>query len=462
MSTNDRRFREILKCDLDAFVSAERKRFPEDETLVIDLHCHDLNSDVPDELLGRILRWPETWVSTNDVCEVLAQNGATAFTITNHNNARSCFDLLERGIDVLVGAEFTCNVPDFDVQVHVLAYGFTPSQEERLRALRGDLYRFLAYTRERELVTVLAHPLYFYGPRYVPTLLLIEKLTLLFDNFEVINGQRDTWQNLLVVDWLQNLDEERVTDLSRRAGIPADAYCRRPVHKVMTGGSDDHMALFVGTAGSRVRVPDLTQRLATEARSSLVLEALKHGDVAPYGSYTGEEKLAASFLDYFCQIVRNASDPGLIRMLLHQGSARQKIWAFLIANGMSELRRHRYTSRFIDAAHEALHGVSPGFMQKYAFAKEYRPLIRELDRIANTRRNQVASMQDQLRLSIPAIFHELNVILAGRIQAKVERYEREPRDDSPREFGNSSKVWSCRSMCVRCLAAPMGDLPDAT
>lgn len=51
-------FRQSLKNDFDAFVKQQAMRFPEKETLRIDLHCHDHNSDVPDELLGRILRWP--------------------------------------------------------------------------------------------------------------------------------------------------------------------------------------------------------------------------------------------------------------------------------------------------------------------------------------------------------------------------------------------------------------------
>jgi glycosyltransferase involved in cell wall biosynthesis len=191
------------------------------------------------------------------------------------------------------------------------------------------------------------------------------------------------------------------------------------------------MALFAGTSGSRVHVPDLANRLKIEPRSALVLEALKRGSVAPFGSYTAEERLAASFLDCFCQIVRNAGDPGLLRMLLHQGSARQKLWAFLIANGMSELRRHRFTSRFVDAAHEALHGKSPGFLQKYGFAKEYRPLVKELELIAWTHNDNPAAMDEQLRASVPAIFHELTNILADRIKVKVERYERKHRGEPP-------------------------------
>ncbi len=423
-------FRNTLRSDLERFVRHQQALFPADERLVMDLHCHDHHSDVPDELLGRILHWPETWVSTNEVRDVLARNGMDGLTITNHNNARSCWELLERGVDVLAGAEFTCFIPEHEVHIHVLTYGFTPAQEEQLFRLRQDLMKFLTYAREQDLVTILAHPLYFYSTRKIPTLDLLERLTLWFDHFEVLNGQRDTWQNLLMISWLEKLDEERISDMSRRTGIRPDTFCRHPLHKSMTGGSDDHMALFVGTTGSYLHVPNLRERIRKESVSSLALEAMKNGATAAFGSYSAEEKLAASFLDYFCQIVRRAHDPGLIRMMLHQGTVRQKMWSFLIANGIAELRRHRVTSRFIDSAHEALHGKSPGFLQKFGFSREYKPLVKELEAIARTRKTSPLDLEEQLRTSIPAIFRGLLDILGERIQIKVERYKKEQENPS--------------------------------
>ncbi len=39
--------------------------------LQVDLHCHDHNSDVPDELWGRLLRLPETWLKTKNLVKCL-------------------------------------------------------------------------------------------------------------------------------------------------------------------------------------------------------------------------------------------------------------------------------------------------------------------------------------------------------------------------------------------------------
>jgi len=143
--TGNSTFRQELRRQLETLVAKSAARFDADETIRIDLHCHDLNSDVPDEVLGRILHWPETWVSTEDVRSALQRSGAQALTITNHNNARSCWALQDLGIDVLPAAEFTCIVPDFDVHIHVLTYGLEPADEVRLNALRHNRLRLVLF-----------------------------------------------------------------------------------------------------------------------------------------------------------------------------------------------------------------------------------------------------------------------------------------------------------------------------
>ena len=128
-----RSFREQLRQDFSLFVKRQKQRFPENETLKIDLHCHDINSGWLNDPLGRVLQLPETWVTPDQVLEALNSSGMDAATITNHNNARSCFELLDRGIDVLVGAEFTCLLPESDLYMHVLVYDLEPTHVGRDR-----------------------------------------------------------------------------------------------------------------------------------------------------------------------------------------------------------------------------------------------------------------------------------------------------------------------------------------
>ncbi len=81
-------FQQLLKAEQQQFLAEQQRRFPSHETLKIDLHCHDFNSDVPDELTGRILNVPETFLPSETLIRELSRNGCNAYTITNHNNAR--------------------------------------------------------------------------------------------------------------------------------------------------------------------------------------------------------------------------------------------------------------------------------------------------------------------------------------------------------------------------------------
>lgn len=416
-------FRRNLAEELENGLLRVQSLIPATETVRMDLHCHDRNSDKPDERLGRMLGVPETWVSTDELLSTLRQNGTDLVTVTNHNNARTCWELLERGMDILPGAEFTCTLPDFDVGVHVLAYGFSPSQEERLAALRRDIYRFADYCSDQDIPTVLAHPLQFHSPGGLPPMEVMDRLGLLFERFEVVNGQRDAWQNVLTSSWVESMDEEEVRAMARRARQPVDLFTRRPFRKMGTGGSDDHMAMYAGSTGTLLHIPDFASLRAKGRKpSGLALEALRNGQLAPYGGANEEEKLAAALLDYFCQIVLNMEDPGLLRILLHKGETSEKLLALGIANGAMELRRHRVTMRFLQMVHEALRGRSPGVLAQLATSRDFRPLVRILDGVAASRRRGSVELARHVDQALPALFGQLGRILSKRIQGKSFRF----------------------------------------
>ena len=93
MREPSKHFNARVEKDLEAALIEARRTLPSADAadlLRIDLHCHDRNSDVPDETLGRLLRLPETWLPTKELVRTLRRHGSDAITITNHNNARSC------------------------------------------------------------------------------------------------------------------------------------------------------------------------------------------------------------------------------------------------------------------------------------------------------------------------------------------------------------------------------------
>ncbi|MHC1706392.1 MAG: glycosyltransferase [Bacteroidales bacterium] len=413
-------FHQSIKSEFEKYTTQNELVYPEIDTIRIDLHCHDHNSNVPDELLGRILNVPETWLPTENLLKTLRKHGMQSFTITNHNNARSCFDLLNKGEDILVGAEFSCTVPEYQTGIHVLTYGFTPEQEVALNKHRRNLYSFLDYTLENDLPTIWAHPLYHYKKNGSPPLDFFYKLALLFERFEVINGQRDTWQNLLVKRFLETLTKEKIHEIADKFHIEPDRFTKNPYKKSQAGGSDSHMGIFSGLTGSLLYIPDFEQQRKQSSISELALKAIKAGDLLPFGGHNNSEKMMITFLDYFCQIALYSKDPGLLRILLHKGEPREKINAFLISNGFAELRQHKITMKFIQLFHDSLTGVEPHFAKRWLIPSAYKPIFDQSKKMAQSFRQTPVKTAETYQNSMGQIYNMLWKILSERIKKKNE------------------------------------------
>ncbi|MEM6581892.1 MAG: glycosyltransferase [Pseudomonadota bacterium] len=410
-------FRSSLAQEFKAYIDRASQQFPREDCLRVDLHCHDHNSDKPDELWGRILGLPETWLKTKNLVRCLRENGSDVVTVTNHNNARSCWQLQEAGEDVLVGCEFTCHFPEMDLFCHVLTYGFNPEQEVVLEEKRQNIYDFLRYAAANKLPVVLPHPLYFYTRNENLDMDLFEKMAVMFQRFEVLNGQRDLWQSTLTLNWMQSLTPERIRSYARKHQLdPAEFGVDPDQPKVLTGGSDDHMGIFAGQCGSYLYLPNLQERLKTEKASDLAVEALLAGNVAPFGEVGENEKLTIALLDYFAQIATHIEDPGLLRILLHRGETWDKIACFAISNLLLELQKHKHSRKFFEFVHDALQGKKPNKMVKWKISKRYRFCIKHLEAIAEARRNSPATFVDTVNNAMSELFRELSAVMLTRIQ----------------------------------------------
>ncbi|MBN2856902.1 MAG: glycosyltransferase [Candidatus Delongbacteria bacterium] len=425
-------FQTELRTELQKFLKSESGKFPKEEILKIDLHCHDHNSNVPDELLGRILNVPETWLKTEDLITTLKTNGCDVFTVTNHNNARSNFEMIKKGTDMLIGAEFSCIAPDYGIGIHVLAYGFDQEQEKVLFDLKEDLYKFLKYAKKNDIPTVWAHPLFQYKSDGIPPFNFFMKTALLFERFEIINGQRNTWQNLLVRSWLEGLKKEDIDRLAAKFKIDISEYCNNPYKKSFTGGSDSHMGIFAGQSGCYLHIPNLKERRKKEPLSKLALEAIKKGNTAVYGSDQNTEKLTVAFLDYFNQVCLNFKDPGLTRMLLHKGSTIDKVLAFVVSNAISEIQRHKVTISFIDVFHKSFNGKIPSNFRKLFVPKAYKPVFDSAVKIAEARKEINSDTIDIFQKHITSISDQLNKVLFSRLTKKLDEI------DFEKKFENTS------------------------
>ena len=422
-SLSNSHFQEDLKNNIDGFLSLQKNKFPKYDTLKIALHCHDFNSNVPDELIGRMLRVPETWLSSERLIVELGKNGCNAITITNHNNARSCYILQNKGIDILTAAEFSCWVPDFEIGIHVLAYGFTPEQEMQLDKLRKNLYRFLQYARKHNIPTIWAHPLYHYAAKKLPSKSFFDKMLLVFERFEALNGQRDTWQNLLVKEWIEQVNPEMIDRYAEEFDIDPKEYCIDPYKKSLAGGSDSHMGFFAGMTGSLLYVPNLQERLLTSSKSELALEALRNGNIAPFGSHQNTEKLTIAFLNYVCQIALNYKDPGLVRLLLHKGETSDKILSLLVSNLFCEVKKHKVTMSFIKLIYDCMMGEKPSLLKKMLLPSHYKPIFEETVKIAEASQQTADNSIDKYYDAILSINNQLNTLLAKRLSKKIADIE---------------------------------------
>ena len=124
-----------------------------------------------------------------------------------------------------------------------------------------------------------------------------------------------------------------------------------------------------------ITIPDLEKRVFTTSISDLALEAIREGRMAPFGSHNNNEKMTVAFLDYVFQIALYYKDPGIIRMLLHKGSTRDKFIALMVSNGFAELKRHKVTMNFIELFHKSFGGKAPHFSKRWFIPKVYKPIF---------------------------------------------------------------------------------------
>ncbi|WP_444997434.1 glycosyltransferase [Aliikangiella sp. IMCC44359] len=413
---NSSDFRQSLDSEFKEYLNQENLRFPREDCLKIDLHCHDHNSDVPDELWGRILGLPETWLKTKKLVKLLNSNDCDLVTVTNHNNARSCWNLLKKGQDVLVAAEFTCYFPEYELFVHVLTYGFTQEQEIILNEKRSNIYDFLRYTAQCDIPVILPHPLYFYTRNEKIELELFEKFAVMFERFEVLNGQRDLWQSVLTLNWVQGLTSDKIKMYAKKHGLKPEEFAVDPNKpKVLTGGSDDHMGIFAGDCGSMLYIPNLKERLKTSKASELALEAIRNGNMSPFGYVAENQKLNIALLDYFTQIASKIKDPGLLRILLHYGDTMDKVSCFAISNLLLEMQKHKHTMKFFGFIHDALQGKKPSKLLQWQISKDYKFCIKYLEDIADSKKQSPEKFVDTVNRSITELFTQLNYLIVKRI-----------------------------------------------
>lgn len=245
-----------------------------------DVHIHSKFSDRPSEWILRRVGAPESFVEPLDLYRRCRERGMDFVTISDHNCIRGALEIAHLP-GTFISTEVTTYFPEDQAKIHCLVLGITERQFEMIQELRENIYHFRQYCLEEEIICSVAHVLFRVNDRL--SVEHLEKLILLFDRFEVINGTRDPRAAGIVEAVLSNLTPEMIEAFAQRHEL--EPIGREPWKKVFTGGSDDHSGVY--SASAYTETP-----LATTVEE--YLDHLRSGDHAPGGTSGNSLRLAHS------------------------------------------------------------------------------------------------------------------------------------------------------------------------
>ncbi|MBD3168153.1 MAG: glycosyltransferase [candidate division Zixibacteria bacterium] len=206
-----------------------------------DLHLHSKFSERPSEWFLNKLGAAESYTEPETIYQMAKERGMDYVTITDHNRIGGSLELKAKYNDVFTGVEATTYFPGDGCKIHLLIYGLNGDQFDEIQRLRNDIYQLREYVLEQRLAHSVAHATYSVNGKL--SMEHLEKLVLMFDVFEGINGGRNKPNNQGWMYFLKSLNKEKINELKKRHGIkPAR---RDPWVKGFTGGSDDHAGIYI-------------------------------------------------------------------------------------------------------------------------------------------------------------------------------------------------------------------------
>lgn len=227
-----------------------------------DLHVHSLFSEHPAEWFLQRIGAAESYSSPETIYKKAKSSGMDFVTITDHNKIEGALLLKENHPDdTFIGVESTAYFPEDGCKIHILCYDFSEKQFAELQKFRKNIYDFREYLLEQRIIHSVAHLNYSINGKL--KLSHIEKLILMFDVFEGINGSRSKIANRAIIDVLENLNSDIIEILNKKHKI--DLLTETPWIKGITAGSNDHSALFIGRSYTESSVNNLPDFLASIA-----------------------------------------------------------------------------------------------------------------------------------------------------------------------------------------------------
>ncbi len=243
-----------------------------------DLHVHSRCSGDPTSVGIRALGGRESYTDPLEVYASAKARGMDFVTITDHNTLAGSLAVAHLP-DTFLSCEFDTWFPEDGVRVHVVTLNIDEAQFAEAARARTSVYDLSAYLREAGVCHFLAHPLFDMTDALTPD--HVEKLLLLFNVLEGVNGSRVHRCNGLLQEIVGGLTPDTVMSMAERQGI--EPWGETPWRKSLTGGSDDHSGLFVAGAHTVA---------GGDGTVSGFLAAVERGECAPAGE-DGDARLLA-------------------------------------------------------------------------------------------------------------------------------------------------------------------------
>jgi glycosyltransferase involved in cell wall biosynthesis/predicted metal-dependent phosphoesterase TrpH len=263
----------------------------------VDLHCHSTASAVSKLGVQRALGVPECATPPQEVYDLAKRRGMDFVTITDHDTLDGALELSARYDDAFVSEELTAWFRGERQAVHILCWGITPSDHERLQALAGDVEAVAEELGERGIACALAHPFYAVQAPLLPR--HRRRLAQLFPVWETRNGSR-------------------AHELNSPAEVYVETHGRTGV-----GGSDDHAGVDIGRTFTQ------TRRCATWRQ---FLDEVVGGDATALGEHGSAAKWTHAAMALAIRALGRgdssgaAADPAaiftMVQRLMKEGDAR--------------------------------------------------------------------------------------------------------------------------------------------
>ncbi|MEO7168017.1 MAG: glycosyltransferase [Chthoniobacterales bacterium] len=256
-----------------------------------DLHLHSKYSDRSEDWLFRRFDFPDSYSDPLELYRAAKAAGMDFVTLTDHDTIDGCL-LLSRFRDTFISEQVTTFFPQDSCKISLLVWGISEGHHSEIAKLRENIFELQAFLQEQSIAHAVAHPLYSINGKLSTSHL--ERLILLFQHFEGINGLRDKLLSELTRHVLSQLTPAKIDQFAKRHRLlPTHP---EPWKKVLVGGSDDHGGLFIGSA--------FTEAPAAKSPADF-LAHLRAGNCTAHGEGGTPLALSHGFYNTFARFIQD-------------------------------------------------------------------------------------------------------------------------------------------------------------